>query len=127
MEVGEYIRTTNGYIRKIKTINTDKIAVTYYGKMILDKTYKNSKAINETKIKAHSKNIIDLIEVGDYVNGHKVIFDTNETEEEQCNGVYRKCIVISTSKNDDSGWKLIDLEIESVVTKEQFKEMEYRV
>ena len=61
------------------------------------------------------------------MNGHKVIFDTNETEEEQCNGVYRKCIVISTSKNDDSGWKLIDLEIESIVTKEQFERMEYKL
>jgi hypothetical protein len=61
------------------------------------------------------------------VNGHKVIFDTNETEEEQCNGIYRKCIVISIDKNDEFGWKLIDLEIKTILTHEQYEQNSYKI
>lgn len=61
------------------------------------------------------------------MNGHKVIYDTNDTEEEQCDGVYRKCVVISTDKNDEFGWKLIDFEIETIVTKELFEQNSYKI
>ena len=81
MEVGDYIRTIDGYIRKIDNINIEKQKITYYGKYVLDIPYKNSQAVAEKKIKSHSKNIIDLIEVGDYVNGDEVIaIDYNEDE-----------------------------------------------
>ena len=111
MEVGEYIRTTDGYIRKIKIINTDKIAITYYGKIILDKPYKNSKAVKESKIKAHSKNIIDLIEVGDYVN------------EEYVGSVdVDKCYV-----EIGEGWVIAKKDIKTIVTKEMFNNIKYEV
>jgi hypothetical protein len=62
IKIREYIRTIDGYIRKIDNINTDKNKITYYGKYILDMPYKNSQAVAEKKIKAHSKNIIELVE-----------------------------------------------------------------
>lgn len=65
IEVGEYVRTRNGKIRKVK----DTVAQYYITDRlnILD----NNQFVKEDIVK-HSKNIIDLIEVGDYVNGNKV-------------------------------------------------------
>ena len=105
---GEYIRTKDG-IKKIVKINEGKLS-TYYGKYIVFPEYKNSKSINVKNITKHSFNIIDLIEEGDYVNGQKAVGVSNV-----------------------SGW--IDTKedvihkdhIKSVVTKEQFKAMEYEV
>lgn len=54
-KVGEYIRTKNGLIFK---------ATEYWLSELTEKIKEN--------IKTHSKNIIDLIEMGDYVNGTKV-------------------------------------------------------
>lgn len=69
----------------------------------------------QNKIK-HSKNIIDLIEVGDYVNGERVTFITNSKIKEK---------KIITEYDTDFFEKYE--KIETIVTKEQFKEMEYRV
>lgn len=63
IEVGEYVRTKTGEIHKIKTVETRYIEFEDgFGVPVELKEY----------IKKHSKNIIDLIEVGDYVNGRKV-------------------------------------------------------
>ena len=60
IEIGEYIRTIDGYIRKIDNINTGR-KITIYGEHILDIPYKNSQSVAKNKIVKHSKNIIDLI------------------------------------------------------------------
>ena len=66
----------------------------------------------------HSKNIIDLIEVGDYVNGYKVgMIDIDNFDEEGTNKKYLLC----------GGTAIFEEEIESIVTKEQFAQMEYKV
>lgn len=62
IKVGDYIRTIDGYIRKIDNINTDKQLITLRGKYILDIPYKNSQSVAENKIAKNSSNIIDLIE-----------------------------------------------------------------
>ena len=113
IEVGEYIRTIDGYIRKIDNVNIDKNKITYYGKYILDIPYKNSQAVAEKKIKAHSKNIIDLIEVGDYVGNCEIQYiHKNEKGE-------------TLLENDNV--TLTEKDIKTIVTKELFKEMEYRI
>ena len=61
IEVGEYIRTTNGEIEKVV--------------LIYDNRYMNEDG-NMThfdEIKAHSKNILDIVEVDDFVNGNLVL------------------------------------------------------
>ena len=58
-----------------------------------------------------SFNIIDLIEVGDYVNGWKVLYWTDGTK-----------IV-----DDGYATNLDKIGIKSIVTKEQFSAMEYKV
>ena len=62
-------------------------------------------------IKKASHNIIDLIEVGDYVNGYKV-----------------RGTSVSTLLLDNFNMiKIEDYEIKSIVTKEQFESISYEV
>lgn len=57
-----------------------------------------------------SHNIIDLIEVGDYVNGELVV---------KCHISYVSTIINEVGYND--------FQIKSIVTKEQFESMSYKV
>ena len=102
IEVGEYIRTADGEIHKIKSIEENFIEFENgYGISAREKDY----------ILKHSKNIIDLIEEGDYVNGELVTFV------QSCNEV------ISTEEH----CRIENEDIKSIVTKEQFKNIEYRL
>lgn len=116
IEVGEYVRIKNGDIRKIVRITEGK-EKTVFGKYGLDKPYNNCYSVAKSKIIKHSKNIIDLIEEeGDYVNGEKIIeiLDKNETY----NGKKLVCSIRTNFGEED---------IKSIVTKEQFKSVEYEV
>ena len=72
IEVGEYVRLESGIhngIRKIIGRDED-------GHLLIDISFCGGKWLTfteEAEIEKHSKNIIDLIEVGDYVNGEKVL------------------------------------------------------
>jgi hypothetical protein len=70
IEVNEYVRTKDGII--------DKAIIEYNGKC--NNSNCSEKHIsckynyyNEKDIVKHSKQLIDLIEVGDYVNGHLIV------------------------------------------------------
>lgn len=65
----------------------------------------------------HSKNIIDLIEIGDYINGHKIV---GEIYGEDDNNLYFE-IEGGFNKATYVGEK----QIKSIVTKEQYKSVEY--
>jgi hypothetical protein len=122
-EIGEYIRTKNGYIAKLKEIDKE-----HY-----EEIYKFNKAINsgdewnlyksELKdyITKHSKNIIDLIEENDLVNDVFV---------EKNNGKYLETLDIDyecSSIGHIEYIRIYDNEIYSVVTHEQLKQIEYKV
>ena len=64
---------------------------------------------DEDKIIKASHNIIDLIEVGDYVNGFPVIHKENDI---------LKCGLLVQFKEN---------EIKSIITKEQMEQMSYRI
>ena len=70
IEVGEYVRIDNDFrlialgIGEVIRINQDTI----YVKMNFELPF----AFKIENIAKHSKNLIDLIEVGDYVNGYPV-------------------------------------------------------
>ena len=109
LEVGMYCRTLNGIakIDKIKdSIMIDTKGKTHFGDFI----------------KA-SYNIIDILEVGDYVNGSKVVninYDLNYDED----------IVESITIFDYSieGNEILhNEEIKSIVTHEQMEQMAYKV
>lgn len=70
IEVGEYYRTKKGLIRKVNTIHTPETRGVYYRKskvLLVNGKHSLEDIVN------HSKNIIDLIEVDDIVNGFKIL------------------------------------------------------
>lgn len=116
MKVGDYVRTETGQIGKITYFEGDMVRVDC-DKFI---TYKS----NHNEITKISPNIIDLIEVGDYVNGYEIIdiiYEKDnikylETEITKFDNVY-PIGNVNIYKND----------IKSILTKEQFESMEYRI
>ena len=109
IEVGEFVRTKDGEIAKI--VNTNIFDKTIY------KDEQGSKYYLEDIVK-HSKNIIDLIEANDYVNGYKVRGKTNE-----------KVVVDYYCYSEElagGNWLTFYKDnIETIVTKEQYKSIEY--
>ena len=107
IEVGEYVRTNNGYITKMTS--EDFIKILLEGKSAFGKLLK------------HSKNIIDLIEVGDYVNGYKVIsVDYNVIDDKT------ECIELDLNNNYQYNF-ISARQIKTIITKEQFASIEYKV
>ena len=108
IEVGEYVRTKKDGICKLLNIENDYMWCGY-----VDKPF----WLRKDNIVKHSKNIIDLIEVGDYVNGEKIkrINDYGDFKRADFNLDYDDCDAVY---EDD---------IKSIVTKEQFASMEYKI
>ena len=123
IEVGEYGRTNKGKIFIFAWLeNSD-------GKKYTNKVLLGNGKIFENKfyyfddgeeIVKHSKNIIDLVEVGDYVNGYKVIGVTLDPAPSG------KCVDIDCDKPSYESY-LFEEQIYSIVTKEQFASIEYKV
>ena len=112
IEVGEYVRSNLGTMGKVTKI--DSITNTKF--LYEDKTL----ITIDKNVYKHSKNIIDLIEVGDYVNGYKVIGVTLDPAPSG------KCVDIDCDKPSYESY-LFEEQIDSIVTKEQFASMEYKV
>ena len=117
LEPNMYVRTKNGIILKVNDIEdiytTDNIFV---GMCIYDN---EGHFINDVEITKASHNIIDLIKVGDYVNGEKVDYI------DDCDGAMREYYYDYEDASIDVGHYFE--EIKSIVTKEQFSSMEYRL
>ena len=120
MKIGDYVRTKNGNIRKIKEVidkayiddpdyYVDKVLINIEQNRAEDTIYMEGWLFEEEIIKS-SPNIIDLIEVGDYVNG--VIVTQS---------------YIDNIKHIAPEIKENNFGIKSIVTKEQFSQMEYKV
>ena len=125
IEVGEYVRTINGTIFKIIDGNSDNYDIDFsYLKLefLEDEWFESNRYndngyfFNERNIIKHSKNIIDLIEVGDFVNGEYVMCVDEAIEK------YGDKTIITECNNRYFGSQII-----GIVTKEQFKNMEYRL
>ena len=115
IEVNEYVRTNSGLIFKVNEIT--------YDEEYKDYLYKESFLLVDWKenIVKHSKQLIDLIEVGDYVNGYRVI---NVINEEPCPS--GKCVDIDSSK-DSSECTLWEEDIQTILTKESYMANCYKV
>lgn len=119
LEVGQFVRTNNG-IAKIIGKNDD--VRYYYPNAYISDTYleinEDTEYLYEEDILKASHNIIDLIEVGDYVNGSKVYYCY--CADEDSTGLF-----IDTEKGRQ--WLDKPSQIKTVVTKEQFESMRYVV
>ena len=103
LEVGMYVRTDDGYIYRVYKVREDNIRVK--GTFLLGEEL----TIFNNEIVKTSNNIIDLIEVGEYVNGFPVIHKENDILE---------CGLLVQFKEND---------IKSILTREQFSAMEYKI
>lgn len=122
IEVGEYVRTKNKGIKRIDRIDNNKTVNKYlYFTGIEDFEGKEYEIIKTTEIVKHSKNLIDLIEVGDIVNGYKVIsvdYDVmNDTTE---------CIELDLNSNYQYNFISIR-QIQTILTKENYMNNCYKV
>lgn len=126
-EVGMYVRTNDGYIAKYDK-SKHNCSGKYYGfaSTIRDlrwEEYDDDCFLWESELKnivKASYNIIDLIEVGDYVNGNKVDFTNNNNKlsyEDKCIGFY----------DGDGDITLFENGIKSVITHERMEQMTYKV
>ena len=108
IKVGEYVRTNNGIIGKY---------VKYRGWQ--DTIETNNKWIGfdiDKDIVKHSKDIIDLVQKGDYINGDKVVDRDNNS-------------ILTLTDSGQTCYRSIfeSKDIKTVITKEQIKQIEYRI
>ena len=116
IEVGDYVRTRGGHFYKITRI--DENGLIYWNKIQCGWSMEQLKDI----VVKHSKNIIDLIEVGDYVNGREVkhiaMFEGFPD--------YPKLIFVD-EKHLLPGETAENKDIEAILTKEQMEANQYVV
>ena len=117
MKVGDYVRTEYGVIAKIDNIvnfeqENKKPYLNFNNMLVWTEDDRNVVGSRGIIIKS-SPNIIDLIEVGDYVNGEEVKekFD----------------YLLGFECGQDGEYYRDEKDIKSIVTKEQFESMEYKV
>lgn len=113
LEPNMYVRTKEGTIEKI----IDKYEAPYGYKVVVNEDFR-FKHYEHNYIKhivKASHNIIDLIEVGDYVNGHKVFL------------VKENSIRIEEREQTWGVMEIETIDIKTIVTKQQFESMQYEV
>ncbi len=108
IKVGEYVRTRSQGIKKVKKIEYDIDAKENY--YYLDSCFGEW----EHQVVKHSKNIIDSIEIGDYVNGF--LIEYIERFKDGSTYLYYK-----------GNATFVDYQIKTIVTKEQFELVEYKI
>ena len=132
IEVGEYVRTNKGRIAKLEDIDIEPNKKYYF----FDETiyYSYGEAIDfleeeeiEKHIKAHSKNIIDLIEKGDYVNGMRVIATENRGRYNEEKQKDEKVILAENYDEWTENGVISNEDINTIVTKERFNNIIYKV
>lgn len=125
LEVGMYIRTDKVGIKKIYKIDNNKTKYKYLYKL---KNQDDDGCIDlgvlcEDDIIKFSYNIINILEVGDYVNGSKLVninYDLNYDED-----IVESITIFDYSIEGND--ILYNEDIKSIVTKKQFEDMEYRI
>ena len=122
LKVGNYARTKNKIIKINQVIeNGIREFEDDYGRVFEEETGKKviryidkdgwNCGVDEDEIIKSSENIIDLIEVGDYVNGYRVTY------------VYPNLIKVDSTDI----WEIHSHDIKSIVTKEQFNSVKHEV
>lgn len=117
IKVNEYIRTKRGIIDKAVKILDDYIFLK--SKFFITEYGESSTFIKKTDIVKHSPNLMDLIQCGDYVNGHKVV---NEVWGEDDNNLY-----FEIEGGFNKAKYIGENDIKEVVTKEMMEAITYKV
>lgn len=124
IEVEEYVRTKDGKIATFDRYSSRKETSIYkspFNCFIKLPNRKTPLQCHRDYIVKHSKNIIDLIEVGDCVNGYKVIsIDINAPND--C----KECIELDRNNTYEYQW-ISRNEIKTILTKEQYMQNCYKI
>lgn len=118
IEVGEWIRSKDGFIGKVQKINYDNMEKSNYYICEKDNVMASNYLENIAK---HSKQLIDLIEVGDFVNGYKVISVDYDVMDDTI-----ECTELDLNSNYQYNFISIR-QIKTILTKEQFEANCYKV
>lgn len=126
IEVNEYVRTEEGYLGILIAINKQD-----YNYLVVDTSIEVRKDgypstylyLKKENIKNHSKQLIDLIEVGDIVNGMEVLA---VMEDMQTGELHLE--MTSNYTNEEIGdCSIYDKDIKAILTKEQMEANQYVV
>lgn len=121
IEVNEYVRTNKGNIGQVIGIFNGhcqaKYHIQFQGKVKVKRQYLSTYTIIN-----HSKQSIDLIEIGDIVNGCIVVGFGHEC----VNGNKEKSILVE-GKYTKVNYALLNRDIETILTHEQYEENSYKV
>jgi hypothetical protein len=109
LEYGEYVKFQNGYIGKVENINDFREPSMKYA---IDIQKYDLVFVGEDYIVKNRKDIIDLIEKNDYVNGVRILDITGD--------------YIHTAEWDCCKERLRK-KLQSIITKEQIKQIEFRI
>lgn len=116
LEVGQFARLKSGYICKIINVNDFREPNMKYG---VEANYlKDVMFIGDDDIVKASYNIIDILEEGDYVNGCYI---------QEIKSLKDNVMVCMLDSDYEFLSEITNNEIETIVTKEQFEQMEYKV
>ena len=117
IEVGEYVRTKDGIIAKVTDvlneycIDCDDDVFDLENAPMMEIPWEYI----EDYIVKHSKDLIDLIEIGDYANGYKVIAKTDDG------------YIEILTEDIEQGELLEEQDIKTILTKELYKANCYTV
>lgn len=118
IKVNDYVRTKKGYIGKVISFDVDNNL--HCDNIISTMCGENFRWLNKLEqkeqITKHSENILELIEVGDYVNEEYVRATYLDGE--------RKYIKVGSEIN---GKRTYEKDIKSIVTHQQFNSIKYEV
>ena len=112
LEEGMYVRTYEGIITKIISLSIGEEEECCFIELSKRRT-----GIKEHNITKASYNIIDLIEIGDIITTNNLCGEVTKIDIEN-NEIWIACCDYETCRSED---------IKSIVTKEQFETMQYKV
>ena len=112
IEVGDYVRTEEGEVHKVVKIIRNCEDWDYY-------CYENNMGDFTMNIVKHSKQLIDLIEVGEFVNGYRVkaVYLDGAT----------KYIKLDNAYANGQGTRTYEESIKTILTKESYMANCYKV
>lgn len=124
LEVGMYVRTNKGGIGKItfiqdKYVRTDSFI--FYKDTLTIPNFFEEKIIKASHTLLGNDEEPSLIEAGDYVNGHKVLEIYKDRIKFGEDG-----LVLARKSNYDNYYLYVE-DIKTIVTREQFEQMQYKV
>ena len=123
LKVGMYVRTHNGIYKIYREFHEESVDVGIGILPEINGFYIDKEEVNyieKKEITKASYNIIDLIEVGDYVNGYQVSFKGKDIEPfVQCD--------YPVQEGTTNHYRFYEQAIYTILTKEQFENNVYRI